>query len=61
MTFWSGFYLLNAWFVMVYLGIGLVGILLIVWGIFHRKIKIDKSGITFDRLRAKPNRRKEDS
>ena len=62
MTFWEGFYSLHTLFIMIYLGLSLLGILFIVWGIFNRKIKIDKSGVTFDRLRAKPHsRRKEDS
>lgn len=61
MTFWEGFYKLNELFVMIYLGVGQVSLIFIVWGIFNRKIRIDKSGITFDRLRAKSNRRKDES
>ena len=72
MSFWEGFFNLNIWFVQIYLAISLIGILLILWELSNRKLRIDRNGISLDRLREKKsfriklweakqrNRRKED-
>jgi hypothetical protein len=53
MTFWEGFFQLPNIFVMAFLSISLVGILFVINELANRKMRIDKSGITFDRLRDK--------
>lgn len=51
MNFWEGFFTLPEYFVMGFLVVLLVGLFLLFFELANRKLRIDKSGVTFDRLR----------
>lgn len=48
--FWAGFWLLPPVYVMIWLGFTQFGILFVIWELAHRKMSINKDGVTFDRL-----------
>jgi hypothetical protein len=51
MNFWEGFFQLPDIFVMGFLVALLVGLFLLFFELANRKLRIDKTGVTFDRLR----------
>jgi len=51
MNFWEGFFQLPELFVMGFLVALLIGLFLLFFELANRKFRIDKSGVTFDRLR----------
>lgn len=48
--FWAGFWLLPQIYIMIWLGFAQFGVLFVVWELAHRKLTINKEGVTFDRL-----------